>query len=280
MVLGTLAVRRQPLVMWEVNIPQMGPSLGSSSTTPHDAWNSDRITIAARFKEKLKHDMAHLGRTMLGDTQASVAKAVQEVRASSMGCHCGACRMYPRCKYQSPRHVGDVEFNVRMTGTKSGAAVAAALRHLSLTKHDAWVSFGHGAGACIAGAEIACPLPDTLLGVEVEPQAVKVASRVFPTLITRRSVHELPPVGGRLLVLSGLVFNVVTPSESASWLQWATSAGQVTWVDVGRPSEPDSFPLAEISRKSRFRQSFEYTFESDSNGGYRVRAFEFTNDTL
>lgn len=217
---------------------------------------------------------------MLGNTQAPVAKAIQEVKFSSKRCHCGACRMYPRCKYQSPRHVGDVMFNVRNTGTKSGASVATALRNLALPKHDSWVSFGHGAGACIAGAEIVLPHPDLLLGVEIEPQAIRVASRVFPKLMSRRSVHELPSVGGRLLVLSGLVFNVVTSAESASWLQWTSSANQVTWVDVGRPSETDSFPLVAISRKSRFQQTFECAFESDSYGGYRVRAFEFTNDTL
>jgi hypothetical protein len=188
-------------------------------------------------------------------------------------CHCGSCGAnYARCLYRSPLHIGHVLTNARMTGAKSAASVAAAMRDFPSDPVDSVLSLGHGAGSCLLGVRLVRPLPPAIFGVETEQLSTRVALELFPNLRTATKISDLPQPEGNLLVLSGLVFNEVDQPTSDLWFRWlSTRSRTIRWIDVGRIGEHHTMPLESMRRAKAFIQ-----FHTSEVSGYVCRGFSFT----
>jgi hypothetical protein len=211
--------------------------------------DSPKIRLTGGFRvvaqESFGAELISIGRSIGGD---GIDESTAYSLAIAGGCHCGRCRGYGHCAYSSPRHIGDVVANVFGTGVKSGALTAYASRaYGNHQPTDVVVDLGIGAGACTAGWDLERGAIECgpRLGVEVEPQSLRLAHVVHETLVSAPDIGELAiPDDGSLVVLSGLVFNVVGHSIAESWAAAiAKSRDEFVWVDVSyqprRHSRPD-----------------------------------------
>lgn len=198
-------------------------------------------------------------------------------------CHCGThIGRFPRCKFAQPRHIGDVLWNVEKTGFESAgrfASVSAIVDHFA---DDDVVSLGCGAGACILGWEYHRGAQiQRLIGVEVEPHARRVVRAIFPSIELYENFDSVPlPTGGRLVVLTGLVMNIVDPATAARWGEIvARHSGPILWADVGRDNDRNVLPHAFASLRAAGRVSDEIALPAriDSfKAGYRTTATVWT----
>jgi len=215
----------------------------------HRRLQAGFATIAADY---FGDELVEIGRA-IGGTELSAGAAY--TRAVGCDCFCGRCRGYAKCSYRKPRHIGDVFSNVFRTGAKSGKLFADASAHFtSHSEDDVVLDLGIGAGTCMAGWELGRSDlgRGPRLGIEVEPNALRVAHTVHGTLISASDISTLPiPAGGRLVVLSGLVFNEVGHAVADSWARAIAEArDDFFWVDV-------SYRSFQLQRHSRPDDTFE-----------------------
>lgn len=236
---------------------------------PQPRLTSGYATIA---NEEFGEELISIGRASSGD---DVEERLAYTRAISGDCHCGQCYGFAHCTYSDPRHIGDVVSNVFKTGVKSGALMAFASRAYDDHRPDDVVlDLGMGAGSCTAGWDLERgDVPSgRRLGVEIEPQSLRLAHAVHDTLESAAEIANLSiPEEGRLIVLSGLVFNVVPFAVAESWARAISDArADFVWVDVSyrsyrsrRHSRPD-----EIFREIGFTKDEFFTGEIEGFGGF------------
>lgn len=183
-------------------------------------------------------------------TAVGAAFSPEELKLDSTTgiCHCGAhSARFPRCKFTQPRHLADALWNFEKTGLVSAgrfAAVSAVVDHFA---DDSVISLGCGPGGCILGWDYhRSEQIQRLIGVEVEPHARRVVRAIFPAIELHQDIDCVPlPTGGRLVVLTGLVMNVIDAATAARWGEIvARHPGPVVWADVGRENDRDMLPLA------------------------------------
>jgi len=169
-------------------------------------------------------------------------------------CHCGHCRRYARCKFTSPRGVWDALHNVNRTGSKAGVRIAAAGSVVDHYDDDVVLSFGIGAGSCVLGWKIARGYEiEKIFGCEVEPVATRIVRALFPTATIAQRVQEITiPPQGRLIVISSLVFNLISVGVAYEWSNFLAEArGQFLHVNVGREEDPGKLNDFESRLQSR-----------------------------
>ncbi len=169
------------------------------------------------------------------------ASELQANQQNASRCHCGRCGRYARCKFRAPRCPADVVHNVCATGCKAAARVGTVGTTVDHFRDDVVVSFGMGAGSCIAGWQVARGSKiERLFGVEIEPLATKVAVSAFPGATIAPSVRDIAlPADGRLVAITSLVFNVVSSEIAREWAHCLANARSTfLHVNVGRVEEP------------------------------------------
>jgi len=206
----------------------------------------------------------------------------EQVPTGVSKCHCGTCSRYARCKFRQPRGVFDVLHNIDRTGSKAGSRVCAAAMTIEHFADDVLLSLGMGAGSCVAGFEIGRGTHVRhLFGVEVEPLAVRVAQAAFPTAEIRPAIEELEiPRSGRLVVLSSLVFNCITPDHARRWASFlAGSRASFLHISIGRAEEPGQFGIFEVELARHGMRQERHSLPENidfSDAGYATRATWWT----
>lgn len=147
---------------------------------------------------------------------------------------------------------------------------------------DVLVSLGMGAGSCVAGFEIARGTAlRHLYAIEVEPLATRVAEAAFPSAQIRPTIAELEiPPSGRLVVLTSLVMNCVTPEVARHWAGFLSGARGRFWhLNVGRAEEPGRLGIfeTELARHGMRPEPHSLPANIDfSDSGYTTRATWWT----
>jgi len=212
-------------------------------------------------------------------TAAGAAFSPEELKLDGTTgvCHCGAhSARFPRCKFSQPRHLADVFWNFEKTGLVSAgrfAAVSASVDHFA---DDIVLSLGSGVGSCIAGWEYhRSEQIQRLIGVEIEPHSRRVIRAIFPTIELYQDIDSVPlPTGGRLVVLTGLVMNVIDAATAARWGEIvARHPGPVVWADVGRENDRNVLPnaFAALRAASRIPEEISLGDQIDAfNPSYRT----------
>jgi hypothetical protein len=179
---------------------------------------------------------------------AFTASELQANQDNAARCHCGRCGRYARCKFRTPRCPADVVHNVVATGCKAAARVGTVGTMVDHFRDDVVVSFGMGAGSCVAGWQVARGAKiEQLFGVEVEPLATKVALSAFPGATIAPSVRDIAlPAEGRLIGITSLVFNVVSSEIAREWARFLASARSTfLHINIGRVEEPGVLSIFE-----------------------------------
>ena len=190
-------------------------------------------TCRARFGEVFKSEFSDLERENLGNS-----------------CFCGSCWAYPRCRFNQPRNARDVFRNIEKTGLTAACLICSAADAIGHHADDILVSFGCGAGSCIAGYEYSRGSQfNQIYGVEIEAIATRFATATFPNLTVVKNVAQLDiSKDGRLIVITSLVGNIVDSQTIKSWAQFvADQRDEFIWINVGRdPDRENAIPCGEI----------------------------------
>lgn len=199
-------------------------------------------------------------------------------------CHCNRCGGYARCKFRAPRCPADVVHNVVATGCKAAARVGTVGTTLDHFRDDVVVSFGIGAGSCVAGWQVARGAKiESLFGVEVEPLATKVARSAFPTATIAPSVRDIAlPADGRLVAITSLIFNLVPSDIAREWGVFLASARSTfLHINIGREEEPGMLSVFEraITEHGMRPHLHELPRNIDApDSGYQTRATWWSRD--
>jgi len=189
-------------------------------------------TCRARFGEVFASEFSDLEREDLGQQ-----------------CFCGSCQGYPRCRFHQPRNARDVFRNIEKTGLTASILTSKAADAIGHHADDILLSFGCGAGSCIAGYEYSRGSQfDQIFGVEIEPIATRFAKATFPNLTVVKNVAQLDiPKDGRLIVLTSLVSNIVDWQTVKSWAQFVgEQRDEFKWINIGRKFDQNAIPSGEI----------------------------------
>lgn len=200
--------------------------------------DSEAVWLACRdrFLETFKTEFSDVEREDLGNE-----------------CFCGFCRGYQRCRFVAPRNAIDVFRNIETTGLKAARLISKAGNAIGHRSDDVLISFGCGAGSCIAGLEFSRGSQfDQIFGVEIEPIAARFANATFPNLTIVDDAAKLEiPKHGRLIVLTSLVGNVIDWQTVQAWAQFiAGQRNEFLWINVGRDRDRNAIPSGEILLES------------------------------
>jgi hypothetical protein len=223
-----------------------------------------------------KPKLAHMGvaawskMRIFDAVRANFSEAERELHSGSWSsCHCGRCSRYARCKFHSPRCVGDVLHNVDRTGGKAASRIATVGQIVDHFADDVVISFGMGAGSCVSAWELARGAAvESLFGVEIEPIATRVARATFPHAQIAPNINHLEiPREGRLVAITSLVLNVVDGPTARKWAtRCAQHDGELLWINIGRVDEPGALLAfaGELARNDRQRTDLPLPMHIDS----------------
>jgi hypothetical protein len=189
-----------------------------------------------------------------GDVYKSEFSDAEREDLAGGRCFCGSCLGYGRCRFKTPRNAHDVYQNIQKTGLTAACLICRAADAIGHHANDILVSFGCGAGSCIAGYEYSRGSQlNQIYGVEIEAIATRFATATFPNLTVVKNVAQLDiPKDGRLIVITSLVSNIVDSQTIKSWAQFvADQRDEFIWINVGRdPDKKNAIPCGEILLES------------------------------
>jgi len=188
-----------------------------------------------------------------GDVYISEFSDVERADLQGGRCFCGGCKGYGRCRFKKPRNAHDVFKNIQRTGLEASRLICKAADAIGHHADDILVSFGCGAGSCIAGYEYSRGSQlNQIYGVEVEEIATRFANATFPNLTIVDDAAKLDiPKHGRLIVITSLVSNIIDWETIQAWVKFvAEQRDEFIWINVGRERDDNSIPSGEILLES------------------------------
>lgn len=238
------------------------------STSTHQEWcqwHKDRDAACGRFRiaeEAFQAELTEIGKEIVGEDADP-----QTIRSAFLrgACNCGRCRVYSRCTFASPQHVGDVMHNLYATGSKAAAYVAMAARKAEYWPEFAGVlALGCGAGGCLTGLDLAERLPSRRFGVEIEPHALRVLPHVVQGVHVADDIQKISLPEGPLLVVASLVWNLRVPSRL--WAeQIATGREEFFVLSVTRPRDFVNREPSEKWKELGFKARWPFNYEVIKN---------------
>ena len=234
------------LVQPTLTLPQMKRKIMTHPTTPPPTDSTEIFFARKSNGMQVWPTCCH----RFGDVYASEFSDAERENLGGGRCFCEQCHGYGRCRFKTPRNAHDVYQNIEKTGLTAACLISKAADVIGHHADDILVSFGCGAGSCIAGYEYSRGSQfKQIYGVEVEEIATRFAKATFPNLTVVKNVAQLDiPKDGRLIVITSLVGNIVDWQTVQAWAQFAANQrDEFTWINVGRDDDPENaIPSGEI----------------------------------